>query len=210
MTVSSAVQQIIDALPSAMPTNRRYVIALSGPPAAGKTTIAEQLRQALSPRAAVLGLDAFHFDNAVLNERNDLDRKGAPHTFDVAGYQRTLAHLRTASHESVAIPEFDRELELTRRAAVMVAPSHSILITEGNYLLLAEDPWSTLAPLFDLTVAVEASLDLISARIVERWRSYGFDDQTAQERLNGNDLQNAELTIARSRPADLTIEAADT
>lgn len=188
-----------------MPADRRYVIAIAGPPAAGKTTLAEALRHALSPSAAVLGLDAFHFDNAILSERGHLGRKGAPHTFDVEGYRRTVEHLRRAHDRPVAIPQFDRELELTRNAAAEVLPSHSILITEGNYLLLEDQPWSALSPLFDLTVAVAATRELVSSRILERWRSFGFDAETAHERLNNNDLLNAELTIAQSRPADLTV-----
>ena len=52
-----------------------------------------------------------------------------------------LDRLAGTSREAVAIPVFDRDLELSRAAAAIVEPHHRIVITEGNYLLLADDGW---------------------------------------------------------------------
>lgn len=194
-------------LPDELPATQRYVIAIAGAPAAGKSTLAEQLCDALAPRAALLGLDAFHYDNAVLSERGALARKGAPHTFDVGGYQRTVELLRSSPTREIALPVFDRELELARASAHVVTPEQHIVITEGNYLLLDTPPWSALGRSFDLTVWVNVSLDVVTKRIEQRWRSYGFDEQIVQRRLAENDLPNARYTMENSGSATVTVAA---
>lgn len=182
---------------------KRLVVAIAGPPAAGKSTLSAQLRAALAPRVAVLGLDAFHFDNAILESRNHRDRKGAPHTFDVAAYRHSLRFLRDHPSVEVSVPVFDRALELTRNCAEVVDAGHSIIITEGNYLLLDQAPWNDLEDLFDLTIWVTAPTDEIERRILQRWADHGLDPEAAQHRAETNDLPNARLVIANSRPATL-------
>lgn len=203
----SNIQPIIDLIPKQLPLSQRFVIAIAGPPASGKSTLAAELRDALAPAAGVLGLDAFHYDNQVLEPRGDLARKGAPHTFDVGGYANALGRLRSQPARALAIPEFDRTLELTRNAAQIVTVDQQILITEGNYLLLEQDPWPALAPLFDLTVWLDVPLATIKRRISDRWSELGLDAAQALARLAGNDLPNAQLVQASSRAADIWISS---
>jgi len=192
-------------MPSVLPEGRRFVIAIAGPPAAGKSMLAEELRQALAPNAAVLGLDAFHFDDAILNERGDRERKGAPHTFDVDGYRRMLEALRNEPGVDVAVPVFDRGLELSRGSAELVEVDHSIIITEGNYLLLDQAPWSALRPLFDLTVTLRAEMKIIEERIMQRWADHGLSPEEARVRFASNDGPNARLVKGQSSGAALIV-----
>ena len=144
MTASEYARQIREQIPSPLPVDRRYVVAIAGPPAAGKSTLASELVDLLSGRAALLGMDAFHFDDHILSQRGLLSRKGSPRTFDVVSYARALRALRMEPDIEVAVPVFDRELELSRNCAALVDARHEIVVTEGNYLLLDEDPWSCL------------------------------------------------------------------
>lgn len=181
------------------------MVALAGPPTAGKSTLAEAVVQQLGGRGVALGLDAFHYDDAVLEARGDRPRKGAPHTYDVAGYAALLDRLRSLPVDQIALPVFDRRLELTRAAATIAEPQHRIVVTEGNWLLLDDDPWDALASRFDLTVFVRTDLGTIERRIRERWQRLGYDGGEATYRAEQNDLPNARLALAGSRPADLTI-----
>ncbi len=201
----SPVAQVLAALPAPPADGRRLVVALAGPPTAGKSTLAEAIVRQLDGRAIALGLDAFHFDDAVLEARGDRARKGAPHTYDVGGYAALLDRLRTPTAEPIALPVFDRTLELTRAAAEICEPQHRIIITEGNWLLLDESPWDQLAPRFDLTAFVSTDLATVERRIRERWQRLGFDGGEANHRAEQNDLPNARLALASSRPADITI-----
>ena len=180
-------------------------MALAGPPTADKSTLAEAIVQRLDGKAVAFGLDAFHFDDAVLEARGDRPRKGAPHTYDVAGYAALLDRLRSTPAEQVALPVFDRRLELTRAAAEIAEPHHGIVVTEGNWLLIDDDPWLGLASRFDVTVFVRTDLGTIEQRIRERWQRLGFDGGEANHRAEQNDLPNARLALAGSRAADLTI-----
>lgn len=184
-------------------TQGRFLTALVGPPGAGKSTLSEALVHALGEGARVVPMDGFHYDDAVLTARGLRQRKGAPETFDVDGFAHLLRRLRT--EDEVAIPVFDRAMELSRAAADVVMPQDRFLIVEGNYLLLNEGKWAGLAGQFDLTVWIEVGLDELDRRLVARWAHYGKTPEAARAWIDGNDMPNIRRTIENSRKADVTI-----
>ena len=130
----AAAERVLSALPpDAARRERRFILGIAGPPAAGKSTLAEALREALNRRgvpgggegaiAAIAPLDGHHYDDRVLLPRGHRPRKGAPFTFDAAGYAAMLERLAAPSREAVAIPVFDRDLELSRSAAASSSPT---------------------------------------------------------------------------------------
>lgn len=181
----------------------RFLAALAGPPGAGKSTLAAELVAALGKGAKAVPMDGFHYDDAVLIARNARDRKGAPDTFDVQGFRHLLTRLRV--EEEVAIPLFDRDLEISRAGADIVGPDDRILIVEGNYLLLNEAPWPELAPLFDLTIWIDVPETELDRRLVDRWAHYGKTPAEARAWIDGNDMPNIRRVSQGSRPADLVI-----
>ena len=206
MSAGDAVEDIAAAIPVSLPEGRRFVVAIAGPPAAGKSTLAERLRLRLQPNAVVLGLDAFHYDDAILVQRGQRDCKGAPETFDVHGYRRLVSSLRDHPDEEFSIPVFDRTLEMSRNCAEVVTERHRILITEGNYLLLNTDPWRSLYPLFDVTVFVCPSPATIEERIIDRWLTLGHDLEEARRRADHNDLPNARFVVEHSLAGALCLD----
>ncbi len=190
---------------------RRSVTALAGPPAAGKSTLSEKLEAALNDvepgSAAVLPMDGYHYDDWVLVPRGLRARKGAPETFDVAGLAHMLRRLRANDEPEVAVPVFDRSLEIARSGARMIPQSIRHLIVEGNYLLLDRDPWRSLAPLFDTAVLIECGMDVLRQRLWARWRGYGLEEGEIEAKVSGNDLINARLVISESRSAEFRIAA---
>ena len=181
----------------------RFLTALAGPPGAGKSTLAAELVAALGKGAKAVPMDGFHYDDAVLIARGARARKGAPDTFDVAGFRHLLTRLRT--EDEVAIPLFDRDLEISRAGADIVGPDDRILIVEGNYLLLNEAPWPDLAPLFDLTIWIDVPEAELDRRLMARWAHYGKTLAEARAWIDGNDMPNIRRVVAGSRPADLVI-----
>ncbi|WP_225029183.1 nucleoside triphosphate hydrolase [Xinfangfangia pollutisoli] len=181
----------------------RFLVALAGPPAGGKSTLAADLAQRLSPGARVVPMDGFHYDDAVLNGRGLRQRKGAPDTFDSAGFLHLVRRLR---HEAeVAIPLFDRDRELSRAGADIVTPEDHILIVEGNYLLLDAQPWRQLRPLFDLTLFFDLPEATLVERLRNRWRQHGKTEAEAEAWIAGNDLPNIRLVQSRSGPAEIVL-----
>lgn len=186
----------------------RRIVALVGPPGAGKTTCADALADALRARGlrcAVIPMDGFHLDDHVLVPLGMRPRKGAPETFDTGGLQNLLERLRLNKERAIAIPVFDRSLELSRNAARLVASDVEVLIVEGNYLLLDQPGWDGLAGLFDLTIALKVPREELRRRLVRRWQALGIPEAEITERVDDNDLRNGETVLQGSRPADMTI-----
>lgn len=187
---------------------RRFLVAIAGPPGAGKSTLAERLAEILNAhgeRAVVLPMDGFHMDNGILEERGLLPRKGAPETFDVRGFADIVRAVR-AGDQQVLVPVFDRDREIAIASARCISPQDRIVLVEGNYLLLDQAPWSGLAPLFDFSVFVAPSIDELERRLTARWQGYNLDAAGIDWKLYGNDLPNGRLVIEHSRPADLSID----
>ena len=181
----------------------RFIVAIAGPPGSGKSTLAERLHEVL-PGAAVVSMDGFHLDDAVLNRRGLRSRKGAPETFDYAGFAALLRRIR-ASEPEIAIPLFDRSMELSRAGASIVGSDAKFVLVEGNYLLLDEEPWSALAGLFDFTIFVDVPRFELERRLMERWRGHGKSDDDARAWIASNDLPNIERVLARRSKADLVL-----
>jgi pantothenate kinase len=188
----------------------RRIVAVAGAPGSGKSTFAERLQGLADGRVAaqVLAMDGFHYDDLVLEARGHRPRKGAPHTFDVGGLAATLARL-AADRGDVAVPVFDRSIEIARAGARIIAAATRLIIVEGNYLLLDQPDWAALRPHFDLTVFLEVPEPVLEARLRDRWVGYGMDEGAIREKLEGNDLPNMRLVLARSVPADVVVRNID-
>lgn len=208
MTEAITIPELAARLSEAAPA-RRLVVALAGPPGAGKSHAAAELEAALTARgrrAAILPMDGFHYDDAVLLARGLLPRKGAPETFDVAGFAHMLMRLAANEEPEIAVPVFDRALEISRAGARLIPREVDMLIVEGNYLLLDRPPWSGLAPRFDVTVQVTAAEPDLQRRLTERWESAGLDPAEVRRKVEANDLVNCRLVLEASLPAGFVIE----
>ena len=187
----------------------RVVVAIAGPPGSGKSTLSAALHDVLPEGSAVVvPMDGFHYDDIVLDRRGLRARKGAPETFDFGGFETLLKRIRAREPE-IAIPVFDRSIELSRAAAAIVAADTRFVLVEGNYLLLDEEPWSRLAPLFDFSLFVEVPRNELERRLRQRWHEHGKSDADAIAWIASNDMPNIERVLARRRPADLVVGAWD-
>ncbi|MER8703297.1 nucleoside triphosphate hydrolase [Mesorhizobium sp. M1273] len=183
----------------------RFIVAIAGPPGAGKSTLSAGLHDLLPEGTAeVVPMDGFHYDDAVLERRGLRARKGAPETFDFAGFEALLRRIR-AGEPDIAIPVFDRSMELSRAAAAIIAADTKFILVEGNYLLLDEEPWTRLAPLFDFSIFVDVPRAELESRLLARWHEHGRSDEDARAWIASNDMPNIDRVLARRRPADLVV-----
>lgn len=184
----------------------RYFIALSGPPASGKSTISEKLVKDLTLKghnSSILQMDGFHYDDQILKQKSLLLKKGAPETFDVMGFLNFLFRLQ--NENEVAIPIFDRSLELSRSSAVIISKETRVVIVEGNYILLKINPWRELHKFFNSTIMISTKHEILEKRLIERWRSFNIPEEEIKQKVFENDLPNGVNVYKNSILADFNL-----
>ena len=198
--------QIADLLQTRAAGGERVIAAIAGAPGSGKSTLAEKLAGKLNGRqpglAAVLPMDGYHYDDLYLVPAGLRPRKGAPMTFDVGGLYHTLLRLRSRDEAEVAVPVFDRKIEIARAGARVIARETPVIVVEGNWLLLNQAPWDRLRPMFDVTVMVDVPEHVLRARLRGRWERLGLTENQIIEKLEENDLPNGRLVRDMSISAD--------
>ena len=186
---------------------KRYFLALSGPPASGKSTISEKLTNDLNKKGyktSILQMDGFHYDDQILKEKKLLLKKGAPETFDVMGLINFL--YRLYKEEEVAIPIFDRSLELSRSSAAIISKNTKVIILEGNYILLNNYPWKELHKFFNSTVIINCEEKVLEKRLIERWEKFNLPKDEIKEKVYKNDLPNGVSVLKNSIKTDYILE----
>lgn len=189
----------------------RRMLGICGAPGVGKSTVAGRIVAGLGDRAVLVGMDGFHLAHAELARLGRLDRKGAPDTFDAAGYVALLDRLRhngfvhgvgDPAAVTVYAPEFRRELEEPVAGAVPVPPTVPLVVTEGNYLLLPSEPWCRIRSLLDEIWYLEDDHDERLDRLAARHERYGLTRSAARAKALGSDQRNAELIVPSAAGAD--------
>lgn len=182
----------------------RALLGITGPPGAGKSTLAEALVDALGDRAVLVPMDGFHLADAQLRRLGRADRKGAPDTFDAAGFTALLRRLRERTDDVVFAPAFDRDRELAEAGAIAVSCEVPLVVTEGNYLL-CDGPFAGVRDLLDECWWVEVDPDLRRQRLVERHVAHGRSRAEAEQWLERTDEPNARLVERTRDRADLVV-----
>lgn len=200
--VTALVAQIVNRSKDLSGAGRR-MIALAGPPAAGKSTVAEELVTKLGETATLVPMDGFHYSNEILDAKGLRARKGSPETFDLAGFKSLLSRLKT--EPTVAVPTFDRTLDSSIGSSRLVEAAHQIIVVEGNYLLLDEPDWRDLVPLWDMSVFLDVPVETLTTRLIERWLTHGFNQADAEKKANSNDIPNAMRVVENRLKADLIL-----
>ena len=201
--MDEAEYRILLARARRLASGGRALLGIAGSPGAGKSTLAERLVGDLGPTAQLVPMDGFHLPNATLDRLGLRGEKGSPRTFDAAGYVALLQVLRAAGPEPVDVPGFDRHTDEPVAACSTVAPDVRLIVTEGNYLLLAVPPWSDLRGLLDeVWFCSPPEADRLE-RLVARHVRFGRSPEAALAWATGSDAANALVVEASRTRADL-------
>ena len=191
--------------------NRRILAFLAAPPATGKSTLLQFLERLTQEqddltRIQTFGMDGFHHPNRYLETHTILrdgveiplkSIKGAPETFDVA---RLAAKLRAAKEGATPFPVYDRRIHDVVPDALTV--DAEILLVEGNWLLLDEEPWQGLRTLADYRLRIDAAPELLRARLIARKVQGGLSEAEATAFYEASDAANVLRFAAHAGAAD--------
>ena len=192
-------------------SQERIIIGVIGKPGAGKSTLSKYLLKHLPKETTTLApMDGYHLSNAQLQALGRTDRKGAPDTFDARGYVDLLQRIKTNRRDEIYFPIFHRELEESIAAEGVVHPHTTLVLTEGNYLLLESDGWSQVAESLTESWFVDVDNDRRMARLVARHIKFGKSPEAAQSWAHGTDERNAELVESTRSRADVIISLEST
>src|SRR5215207_4174548 len=183
----------------------RAILGLTGPPGAGKSTLANAVVSAIGDAVRLVAMDGFHLAQTELARLGRHDRKGAPDTFDAEGYVALLQRLRDNSDPVVYAPRFDRSIEEPIAGAVPVEHEVPLVVTEGNYLLVQDGAWAGVRPLLDECWYVDLDEGVRIDRLVARHVVFGRTQDQAREWVLRSDQHNAELIAGTKHRADLVV-----
>jgi pantothenate kinase len=190
---------------------------VTGSPGAGKTTFAKHLVRLLqhppsapgpsAPYAVQVPMDGFHLADVELDRLGRRGRKGAPDTFDAAGYTALLRRVREDQDDVIYAPAFERDIEQPIAGSIPIPRSARLIVSEGNYLLVDEPGWRLVRQQFDEVWFCELDADERVRRLVARHERFGKEHDAAVAWVMGTDQRNAELIAQTRDRADLIIPA---
>jgi len=184
----------------------RILVGITGPPGAGKSTVAQALLNRFAG-AAYVPMDGFHLSNAVLQVLGRRDRKGAIDTFDAAGYVATLRRIvEEYGRGDVYVPAFERRLDEPVAAGHVVPAASRLVLTEGNYLALPDGYWAQVRPLLNRLYYVDCPAPIRRVRLVQRHIDGGRTPQAAANWVDTVDEPNARLIETSKARCDLVVD----
>jgi len=198
----------------------RYLVAIGGVPAGGKSVFAAvmaRVLRALRPLfgVATIGLDGYHYSNAYLlahrtppgvPEPGALKLyKGAHFTFNTLRLADDLRRLRSTL-EPLALPAYDRTVHDPVEGRVVVGSGERLVLVEGNYLLCRKSGWEKVGELFDLRLFLDLPPGANRDRIIARHMRGGRRRADAVRHFERVDLPNTHLVAATRVEADVVVE----
>lgn len=180
-------------------SGKRKILGIVAPPGAGKSTLAEALLGAFPQDVQLVPMDGFHLANTELARLGRTQRKGAPDTFDSAGFVSLLQRIRRQTRiETIYAPEFRRDLEESIAGAIAVQATTRLIITEGNYLLLEDGPWAQIRNVVDEVWYLDVDETRRRERLLQRHMRFGRTRSQALAWISQTDEPNG-LRIALTR-----------
>ncbi|KAJ4289052.1 hypothetical protein N0V90_011394 [Kalmusia sp. IMI 367209] len=222
LDLAKRVEALLTRQQSSDPPSR-ILVALAGVPGSGKSTVSQALLSELAARGVddvtVVPMDGFHYTKKTLsslaNPAEAFKRRGAPFTFDASAFValvKSIKNLPVTGPENpeqfLYAPSFDHAIQDPIENAIPISSRNRLIIIEGNYTLLDEDPWREVATLCQEKWFVDVPRDVVLDRLVQRHLVAGIetDVQKSIERVEENDLVNGDSIRASLITPDVIVE----
>ena len=155
--------------------SRPFIIGISGSVAVGKSTTSRLLQILLSRRfkwatVEMVTTDGFLYPNKVLEERNILDRKGFPESYDMELLLDFLDSIKNG--EEFEIPVYSHEVyDIVPDKKVTIQPSDFLIVEGINVFQNPQNQTLYVSDYFDLSIYVDADVANIETWYLERFQT---------------------------------------
>ncbi len=152
-------------------------------------------------------MDGFHLAQDIIEQNGLVGRKGSPETFDAWGFVKLVQRIARPADDSVVYaPRYDHNVGEPIAGAIPIFPTDGLVIVEGNYLLLASQPWAQLSDLLKLCGYVELDDAIRRWRLIDRHVQFGKAPQAAKSFVHSSDEKNAELVETTKPRASFVVQ----
>ncbi|WP_265455982.1 type I pantothenate kinase [Enterococcus sp. HY326] len=153
-----------------------FIIGIAGSVAVGKSTTARLLQTILSRtfrrrNVELITTDGFLYPNKVLAEKDIMDRKGFPESYDMENLISVLNRVKNGE-ENIEIPLYSHSVYDIIDGEYEYINSPDILIVEGiNTLQLPANQQIYVSDFFDFSIFVDADSSVIKKWYLDRFEA---------------------------------------
>jgi pantothenate kinase len=199
--------EVLQRAHTLLASGQRKILGIAAAPGAGKSTLADLLLQALGAQVQIVPMDGFHLANSTLQQLGRTARKGAPDTFDAAGYVNLLHRLKNQpAGETIYAPDYRRSLKEGIAGAIAIEASTPLIITEGNYLLMDDGGWGGVRGVLDEVWYLDLDTTVRQQRLLERHMRFGRSREAALAWIDTTDEPNAQRIERTRHRADWVVQ----
>ncbi|MYI70762.1 MAG: AAA family ATPase [Boseongicola sp. SB0673_bin_14] len=203
---ASLLRAVVTRLDAAQPP---LIVAIAGPPATGKSTLAQRLTEDLLAAghfAAHCPMDGFHKTNTQLAAEGLRSVKGRIDTFDAVAFAKAVARL--AKGDAFWWPRYSRHRHDPVPEGTRIEGNETVCIVEGNYILASDRPWRSAAAHFGLRIFLDAPDGLLRQRLTQRHERGGKGKSETSAKIALTDMPNATEIRKSASVADFLLQEA--
>ncbi|MEW7008448.1 MULTISPECIES: AAA family ATPase [unclassified Lentilitoribacter] len=181
-----------------------FLIAISGPPASGKSTLAARLVADLNDagmESCFCPMDGFHLTNKQLDQQGLRKAKGRIDTFDGVAFAKAVECL--TARVPFWWPLYSRQRHNPIPEGTRILGNEKIFVIEGNYVLVPDEPWLSAAKTFNLRIFVDAPDTILRQRLLGRHKQSGRSEQIALEKIEQVDMPNTQEIRDQRQDVDI-------
>ena len=187
-------------------SSHRFILGIVGPPASGKSFLAEQLPGLINERSGEdicshVSMDGYHYHNDHLTANGLYPHEGSHFTFDVKGFIQKLIEIKEEPG-AVSCPVYIRKDHNPVEKGHIIRPRHRIVIAEGNYLLLTVFPWISIRHILDFSICLDVDPQIQWTRLMDRHTGTGKTEKEAANKILITDLPNTDIILRDKKRAD--------
>ena len=115
--------------------------------------------------------------------------------------------MKSIKTQNILWPIYDRNIHDVVEDVIEV--TKDIILIEGNWLLLSEEPWKSIKDVADYTILICSKEETLKNRLIGRKMKGGLSREDAEAWYYNTDSVNVKRVLEDSLPGDLMLKVED-